>query len=65
MINLKSITLSTEGELKKVSATYDEISEDGKILGTNNRLTRIITDDNAIKNFDDLMSFTKSLIEEG
>jgi hypothetical protein len=53
------------GNYKMISASYDEVSEDGKIIGTNNRISRIITDEDVIAHYDAINNYVNSIIQEG
>lgn len=65
MVNIKNTTLSMNGNYKMISASYDEVSEDGKIIGTNNRISRIITDEDVIAHYDAINNYVNSIIQEG
>lgn len=65
MINIKNIAISQDGGFKRVSIAYDEL-QDGRIVGTNNRVTRIISDnDEIMASVNNLMEFAKTMAKEG
>lgn len=65
MVNIKNITVSQDGGFKRVSIAYDEL-QDGRIVGTNNRVTRIISEnDEIMASVNNLMEFAKTMAKEG
>lgn len=65
MINIKNIAISQDGGFKRVSIAYDKL-QDGRIVGTNNRVTRIISDnDEIMASVNNLMEFAKTMAKEG
>lgn len=65
MINTKNVTIAQDGSFKKLSVMYDELDDFGKTIGTNNRLTRVVTDDTVLEAIDTIDTFIESVIEEG
>lgn len=63
MINLKNISITNDGALKRVSVSYDELSEDGKTVSTNNRVSRVITDDLILDNITNIENYVNKVIE--
>lgn len=64
MINIKNVTISQDGSFKRLSIMYDELDDAGKMTGTNNRLTRVVTDNTVLEAIDTINSFIESAIEE-
>ena len=65
MVNIKNITVSQDGGFKRISVAYDEV-QDGRIVGTNNRVTRIISDDDTIiESVNNLMEYAQTMAQEG
>lgn len=65
MVNIKNITVSQDGGFKRVSVAFDEV-QDGRIVGTNNRVTRIIGDDDTIMEaVNNLMEYAQTMAQEG
>mgnify|MGYP007069873152 CR=1 FL=1 len=65
MINVKNLAISQDGGFKRVSIAYDELSDEGKIIGTNNRITKIVTEQDILDSIDVLMNYANTVIEEG
>lgn len=64
MKNLKSMTVTTDGSVKRISITYDVIDENGKVIGSNKRLNRAITELTALKTIAGVEEIAASLMEE-
>ena len=60
---ITSTTILTTGEGKRISITYSEIDETGNLVSENNRLNRIIVDDEILEMVEKLESFAKGIIE--
>lgn len=64
MINIKNIAISQDGGFKRVSIAYDEL-QDGRIIGTNNRVTRIVSDNDVIMDsVNKLMEYAQEIAQE-
>ncbi len=64
MVNVKNISITNDGALKRVSVSYDELSEDGKTVSTNNRVSRVVTDDLILDNIANIENYVNAIIEE-
>ena len=64
MVNVKNISITNDGALKRVSVSYDELSEDGKTVSTNNRVSRVVTDDLILDNITNIENYVNAIIEE-
>lgn len=64
MINIQSVTISTDGQNKRISAVWDEIDETGKTIATNQRLSRIITDETLLECANQITELAEELITE-
>lgn len=58
-----SITAWNDAIGKRISITYSEIDETGKIVADNKRIDRIITDATAKKTADDLQAYAQTFID--
>lgn len=65
MVNIKNITISNDGNLKRVSASYDMYDENGKMTRTNIRISRAIVANGELeKEIADVTDYITKLIEE-
>lgn len=58
-----STTILTTGEGKRISVTYSEIDDKGNLTSENNRVNRIIVDDEILEMVGKLEEFAKGIIE--
>lgn len=58
-----SVTVWNDAVGKRISITYSEIDETGKIIADNKRIDRIITDTSAKKIADDLQAYAQTFID--
>lgn len=58
-----SVTVWNDAVGKRISITYSEIDETGKIIADNKRIDRIITDASAKKLADDLQAYAQTFID--
>lgn len=64
MINVQSINISNDGQLKRVSVMWNELTDYGKTVSTNNRVSRIVTDEAVIEAIGVVEQYVNSVIEE-
>lgn len=62
MKKITSITILTTAEGKRISATYSDIDEDGKILSENNRVNRVVVDPATLDMIGDLEDYAQSIV---
>ena len=65
MINTKNISITNDGALKRISVSYDELTEDGKTISTNNRISRVVTDELILDSIANIENYVDTIIEEG
>lgn len=58
-----SVTVWNDAVGKRISITYSEIDETGKIIADNKRIDRIITDTSAKKLAEDLQAYAQTFID--
>lgn len=64
MKTVTSITLWNDAIGKRLSVTYSEIDEEtGKVLSDNIRADRVITDQAAKTNMDELMEYAQAFVD--
>lgn len=61
---ITSITILTTGEGKRISLTYSEIDEGGNLTSENNRVNRIIVNEDVLEKVAEIETFAKGIIEE-
>lgn len=62
---VSSVTVFHDAVGLRMSITYSEIDESGKIISDNNRLDRLIVDQKATQNAENLITFAQEQINKG
>lgn len=63
MKKITSMTIFDDAVGTRLSLTYSEISEDGRIVSDNKRIDRILIDQDALAAKSELMEYAKTLID--
>lgn len=63
MKKITSMTIFDDAVGTRLSLTYSEISEDGRIVSDNKRIDRILIDQDALVAKSELMEYAKTLID--
>lgn len=64
MKNIKGIAVVTDGNLKRIAVTFDVVEEDGKISKVNQRINRVITDSEVLKQVTEVESYAQKIVDE-
>ena len=64
MNNLKGYSVSNDGDMKRLAITYDVINENGKVINSNKKINRLISDEDIIKAVEIVDNFANHLIYE-
>ena len=59
-----SIGLFDDAIGKRISLTYSQIDDTGKMISDNKRIDRVVTDTTVIENINAVKAYAASLIEE-
>ena len=63
MKNIKGFAVGTDGTMKRIAITYDEIDEEGKVINANVKVNRIVTDNEALQAIDTILTYAQDVIE--
>lgn len=63
MKKVTSMTFLTTPEGKRMSVTYSDVDESGKIISENNRENRIVVRDDILEKISALESFAQDIVE--
>lgn len=63
MKTITSVTTHVTAEGTRISFTYSEISDKGDIVTSNERVTKIVTDDKMLKHISALNDYALNLLE--
>lgn len=61
---ITSVTTHVTAEGTRISFTYSEINDNGDIVKSNERVTKIVTDDKMLKHVSALNDYALSLLED-
>ncbi len=62
MKKVTSITLWNDAVGKRISMTYSEIDQTGKIINDSNRVDRVVTDLSIISKADDILQYANDYV---
>ena len=63
MKNIKGLAVMTDGNLKRMAITYDEIeTETGKVINSNVKMNRVITDESILEALNTVEEHAYSLL---
>lgn len=62
MRKVTSITTHTTAEGKRISITFSEIDETGKIVEDNKRINRVVVDEEALVHINALEEFAQGIV---
>lgn len=63
MKNIKGIAMATDGRMKRIAITYDEIDETGKVINSNVKTNRVVTDSATLETIDKLTDFAQKIVD--
>lgn len=63
MKNIKGIATTSDGNMKRIAITYDEIDETGKVIKSNVKLNRLVTDETALSAITTLETYAQSIVD--
>lgn len=64
MNNIKAIGIANDGSMKRISVNYDVINEEGKVVSSNKRINRVITDNDVINAINIIYEYANTMLEE-
>jgi hypothetical protein len=64
MKNIKGFAVASDGTMKRIAITFDEISDTGKVINSNVKMNRIITDENVLAAVSTLEQYGQIVIDE-
>lgn len=64
MNNIKAIGIANDGSMKRISVNYDVVNEEGKVVSSNKRINRVITDNDVINAINIIYEYANTMLEE-
>lgn len=63
MKNVKGLAFASDGNMKRIAVTYDEIDDAGKAINPNKKINRIITDSDALAALSVIEQYAQSIVD--
>ena len=63
MNNVKTISVTTDGNSKRVAITFDVVDGSGKVINPNNRTNRVVVDEEALNAISILESYVQGVVD--
>jgi hypothetical protein len=63
MINIKGMAIATDGSFKRIAITYDEIDETGKVINSNAKINRVVTDETVLDAITIIDNYAKTVVD--
>lgn len=63
MKNVKGFAVASDGNMKRIAITYDEIDNSGKITNPNVKVNRIINDPGVLVAISEIEGFAQEVID--
>lgn len=64
MNNIKAIGMANDGSMKRISVNYDVVNKEGKVVSSNKRINRVITDNDVINAINIIYEYANTMLEE-
>mgnify|MGYP000923625563 CR=1 FL=1 len=64
MKNIKGIAFASDGNMKRMAVTYDELDESGKVIKSNIKINRIVMDAECLSAISDMETYAASILNE-
>lgn len=64
MNNIKGFAIANDGNMKRIAVTYDQINDDGKVVKSNMKMNRIVTDSEIIESINKLWDYSCFITNE-
>ena len=64
MKNIKGFAIASDGNMKRIAITYDEIDDSGKVINSNVKVNRIVTDSTVSKSIATIETYLNTIINE-
>lgn len=63
MKNIKCVAIATDGNMKRIAITYDEVDATGKVTKANTKTNRVVTDAAVLENITKFEQFAQSIVD--
>lgn len=63
MKNIKGFAVGTDGNMKRIAITYDEIDDSGKVVNSNVKVNRVVTDSDTLNAIDNIEKYAQTIVD--
>lgn len=63
MKNIKGFAIASDGSMKRIAITYDEIDGNGKIINSNVKINRVITEHDVLEAIASIESYAQHIAD--
>lgn len=63
MKNIKGFAVGTDGNMKRIAITYDEIDDSGKVVNSNVKVNRVVTDSDALNAIGTIEEYAQTIVD--
>lgn len=64
MKNIKGFAIATDGNMKRIAITYDELDDTGKVINGNVKVNRLITDTDSLSAVTVIEAYAQKIIDK-
>ena len=64
MNNIKALGIANDGNMKRLAINYDIINDEGKVISSNKRVNRVVTDEEVINAINLIYDYSEKLLIE-
>jgi len=62
MNNIKTFAVASDGNMKRLAITYDVLDDTGKVIKSNVKVNRLVTDENALSAINEIEIYAQTII---
>lgn len=63
MKNIKGFAVGTDGNMKRIAITYDEIDDSGKVIRQNVKVNRVVTDKESLTAIGTIETYIQFIVD--
>lgn len=61
--NIKGVAILTDGNMKRMPITYDEIDDTGTVTKSNVKINKIVTDENVLEAISVIETYAQTIVD--
>lgn len=64
MNNIKGFAVASDGNMKRIAITYDKIDDTGKVINSNIKINRLVTDNTVSEAITTIETYLNTIVNE-